>query len=192
MEWRVCPNSERAWTQSCNTPSLGLVDTVSLFLMLASKKSCFLFKRNEPKGHFAWAPPFVYVLTCDTDSTVPLSTVSSHWNVPFRCTDVKDTVSAWTVHTDKESKSECVNPAINGGQDVVSLLAFATMWPHTLKRGNITLYIMKSVSYLPDSNNSISNEDKKNNKRLNKGSGCLLSLLKQSQHLDEHREHIML
>lgn len=47
----------------------------------------------------------------------------------------------------------------------------------------------KSVSHLPDPDNSVGNEDKKNNNRLNKGGGCLLSLLKQSQHLYEHTEH---
>lgn len=42
-------------------------------------------------------------------------------------------------------------------------------------------------SHLPDSDNSISNEDQKNDNRLNKGSGRLLSLLKQGQHLDDHK-----
>lgn len=44
---------------------------------------------------------------------------------------------------------------------------------------------MKSVSHLPDPDNSVGDEDEKNNNRLDKGGGCLLSLLKQSQHLCE-------
>lgn len=51
---------------------------------------------------------------------------------------------------------------------------------------------MKSVSHLPDPDNSVSDEDKKNNNGLNKGGGCLLSLFKQSQHLNEHRVHMIL
>lgn len=47
---------------------------------------------------------------------------------------------------------------------------------------------MNSISHLPDPNNSIGNEDKKNNNRLYKGGGCFLSLFKQSQHLEEHTE----
>lgn len=49
---------------------------------------------------------------------------------------------------------------------------------------------MKSVSHLPDTDNSVGDEDKKNDDRLNKGRGCLLSFLKQSQHLDDHKGHI--
>lgn len=50
----------------------------------------------------------------------------------------------------------------------------------------------KSVSHLPDPDHSIGDEDEKNNNRLNKGGGCFLSLLKQSQHLDEHTGHVTL
>lgn len=45
---------------------------------------------------------------------------------------------------------------------------------------------MKSVSHLPDPNNSVGDEDKKNNQRLYKGGDRLLSFFKQSQHLDKH------
>lgn len=48
------------------------------------------------------------------------------------------------------------------------------------------------MSHLPDPDNSVGNEDEKNNNRLDKGGGCLLSLLKQSQHLYGHKEHIIL
>lgn len=50
----------------------------------------------------------------------------------------------------------------------------------------------KSVSHLPDPDHSIGDEDEKNNNRLNKGGGCFLSLLKQSQHLHEHTGHVTL
>ena len=48
---------------------------------------------------------------------------------------------------------------------------------------------MKSPSHLPDTNNSIGYEDKKNDNRLNKGGGRLLSFLKQCQRLGEHKGH---
>lgn len=50
----------------------------------------------------------------------------------------------------------------------------------------------KSVSHLPDPDNSVGDEDKKNDNGLHKGGGCLLSFLKQSQHLHEHTGHITL
>lgn len=74
-----------------------------------------------------------------------------------------------------------------------------TLWKEMLLVCTVcTLYTetpVKSVSHLPDPDDSVGDEDKKNNDRLNKGGGCLLSLLKQSQHLDEHNNisrHILL
>lgn len=58
-----------------------------------------------------------------------------------------------------------------------------------------TLYTdtnMKSISHLPDPNNSIGNEDQKNNNRLYKGGGRFFSLFKQSQDLEKHIDQIML
>lgn len=48
----------------------------------------------------------------------------------------------------------------------------------------------RRVFYLPDADNSVSDEDEENDNRLNKGSGRFLSFLKQSQHLDEWKGQV--
>lgn len=49
---------------------------------------------------------------------------------------------------------------------------------------------MKRASHLPDTDNSVGDEDKKNDDRFNKGGGRLLPFFKQSQHLDDHKGHV--
>lgn len=48
-----------------------------------------------------------------------------------------------------------------------------------------------SASHLPDPDDCVGDKDEKNNNGLNKGGGCLVSLLKQSQHLDRQRTHTL-
>lgn len=104
-----------------------------------------------------------------------------------------------------DTKGESIYPARVGGRgsDILSAcscfasLAFVTMGTlcgkkqcHSCEYTNYTMrYRMKSVSHLPDTNNSIGYEDKKNDNRLNKGGGRLLSFLKQCQRLGEHTGH---
>lgn len=109
-------------------------------------------------------------------------------------------VSVWIEHTDKKTLKvnlrilqQLVDRIIVF--DFMVYLAIVSLCQHLVERNNIIpVYCMyslhrdkmKGASHLPDPDNSVGDEDKKNDNGLNKGGGCLLSLLKQSQHLDEH------